>query len=186
MPAGAYLEARFPDPGYPDNHSIVGEPAPAEGDEITLLSPDSGDFKCWNYEVVVDVYRDDSKSTLLDSHKQTIQSRIDLSRVSSNDGVFDSLLTGSNCPTGETKRPKSAEQWEAMCEREREKRIAPERAAAIERCIEQQNKNPDYCQRYFSDFGSARRVDNYIVPRLYDDLPACIEARKARREKSRR
>jgi len=65
------------------------------------------------------------------------------------------------------------------CEEEREKRIAPLRKAEIAKCIKQDGKDPAYCQRFFASYGSAgRTIHGTFRPRMFHDLPECIEAEK--------
>ena len=73
VPSGAYLEAHFPVPGSAGQKQVIEKRSVNKGDEIILLSDKSSDFKCWNYQVEVFVYVDESKVDLLDVHQQTIQ-----------------------------------------------------------------------------------------------------------------
>jgi hypothetical protein len=39
-----------------------------------------------------------------------------------------------------------------------------------------------YCERYWKDYGNAvRAVNGRMVPRMFDDLPVCVAAFKARK-----
>lgn len=58
------------------------------------------------------------------------------------------------------------------CETAREKKLAPLRAQYIEECISKQGKDPDYCQRFYADYGARSGTK---VP-LFLDLPECVEA----------
>ncbi|HEX7116405.1 MAG TPA: hypothetical protein VF193_14870 [Steroidobacter sp.] len=72
---------------------------------------------------------------------------------------------------------------EAKCEEAREAKIKPLRDAEIQKCIVEQRKDPDYCRRYWRDYGAAVRLpDGKIRPRLFDDLPECVAAFEARRK----
>lgn len=186
LPRGAYLEAHFPRPANPDRKNVVDEELKREEATISLLSPKSDGLKCWNYEVEVFVYRDKTKTELLDTHRQTIQSRVDLSLVTDGVKMVMALSNrGGKCPSAYRRDMKkmTVEQLEALCEREREKRLKPEREAHIKRCIDRDEKDPGWCERYYSDWGEAMRLDiNTVRPALYYDLPECIAAKKARRE----
>jgi hypothetical protein len=81
LPLGAYLEAHFPDPANPTNSVVVGKVRRGAASELLILSPNLKGFKCGNYQVVVYVYRGKSKSVLLDTHEQSIQSKINLEKV---------------------------------------------------------------------------------------------------------
>jgi hypothetical protein len=42
--------------------------------------------------------------------------------------------------------------------------------------------DPGYCERYWKDYGNAMRSTNgSMTPRMFDDLPICVEAYKARK-----
>jgi len=189
LPRGAYIEARFPNPANPDVKNVVDKQLNLEGSTFRLLSAKSGGFKCWNYEIEVLVYRDRSRGELLDTHYQTIQSRVDLSLVSDAAELTKALATvGSKCPSAYQREMErmDAEELEALCEREREKRLRPEREAQIRRCIARGDRDSDWCERYYSDWGDAVRLDPMTVrPALYYDLPECVAAKKARQESGR-
>jgi hypothetical protein len=75
----------------------------------------------------------------------------------------------------------SLAELDRRCEQEREQRIAPLREAEIEKCIQQDRKEPDYCKRYFADYGNAgRTIHGTFRPRMFHDLPECLEAEKRR------
>jgi hypothetical protein len=188
LPKGAYLEAYFPNPANPDRKHVVDEQLRKEGATVRMLSPKSDGFKCWNYEVEVFVYRDKTKGELLDTHRQTIQSRVDLSLVNNPIELTTVLAKiGGKCPSAHRRdmEDMSVEELEALCERERAKRLKPEREAHIKRCIDHGAKDPDWCERYFRDWGEAMRLNRLTVrPALYYDLPECIAADKARQKAS--
>ncbi|HEU4487634.1 MAG TPA: hypothetical protein VFR96_19270 [Povalibacter sp.] len=70
---------------------------------------------------------------------------------------------------------------EAQCEAAREAKLKPLRDAEIERCKAQKRTDPGYCERFYSDLGNAtRRPNGTMTPRMFDDLPECIAAAKAR------
>lgn len=72
-------------------------------------------------------------------------------------------------------------QLEAQCEAAREANIKPLRDAEIAKCKADARNEPDYCERYWHDYGDAKRNANGTMsPRMFDDLPACVAARKAR------
>ena len=72
---------------------------------------------------------------------------------------------------------------EQQCEVAREAKLKPLRDAEIKRCIEEQRREADYCHRYWSDYGNAQRLANgRYQPRMFDDLPECVAAYKARRD----
>ena len=71
---------------------------------------------------------------------------------------------------------------EAQCEAQREERIKPLREKEIAKCKADAHNDPDYCGRYWKDYGNAiRRLNGTMTPRMFDDLPVCIAAFDARR-----
>ena len=74
------------------------------------------------------------------------------------------------------------EALEAQCEQEREARIKPLRDMEIEKCKEDKNNDPAYCERFWKDYGNSTRVARGgMIPRMFDDLPVCQAAFKARK-----
>jgi hypothetical protein len=75
------------------------------------------------------------------------------------------------------------EALEAQCEAEREARIKPLRDMEIAKCKADSHNDPDYCDRYWRDYGNAMRTTKgAMTPRMFDDLPVCVEAYKARKD----
>lgn len=71
---------------------------------------------------------------------------------------------------------------EARCEQAREAKLKPLRDAEIAKCQAGKRNDPDYCERFWRDLGAATRLPNGAVkPRMFDDLPQCVAAFKARR-----
>jgi hypothetical protein len=67
------------------------------------------------------------------------------------------------------------------CDDAREVKIAPLREAEIEHCKQDKRRDPDSCERINSDFGeSGRTVTGSIRPRMFNDLPECLDAHKER------
>ena len=186
LPAGAFIEASFPDPANPASSNSDAAELKFPRATIRLQSPRSGRFSCWNYEVVVSVYSDRSKSELLGTHRQVIQSRIDM-ELTPDPVEWTGLLisNGSACPSTHQARMQkmSADQLDALCESEREKRLRPERERLIKKCIQSGNKQAEWCRNYYADYGDAVRLDPaHVRPALYYDLPECVAAKKARQK----
>ena len=80
----------------------------------------------------------------------------------------------------------SAEELEVLCEKEREKRLAPEREQLIQNCVTNKRKEQGYCERYYSSYGAAQRISgtNRVRPAMYMDLPECVAAWEARRKEN--
>jgi len=78
----------------------------------------------------------------------------------------------------------SLAELDRRCEDAREKMIAPLREAEIVKCKEQDRKDPAWCDRHFADFGNAgKTIYGTFRPRMFNDLPECIEAEQALRER---
>lgn len=70
---------------------------------------------------------------------------------------------------------------DAKCEQAREARLKPLRDAEIAKCKASKRNDPEYCERYWHDLGDAMRLPNGTMkPRMFDDLPECVAAFKAR------
>ena len=97
LPRGAYLEVHFPDPANPANPVVMGKVRQGVTPKVTIISPKLKGLKCWNYEAIVYIYRARSRSTLLGTHHQIIQSRINLDKV--RDATeFAMAMSNGNCP----------------------------------------------------------------------------------------
>jgi hypothetical protein len=63
------------------------------------------------------------------------------------------------------------------CEQAREEKIAPLRAAEIEKCIATETGDQAWCEAFWADYGDpVRTTSGVLTPRLFHDLPECIEA----------
>jgi hypothetical protein len=70
------------------------------------------------------------------------------------------------------------------CDEAREEKIAPLRKAEIEKCKADRHNDPNWCARFNADYGDGGRTKKGAVrPRMFDDLPECVEALQ---EKNRR
>ncbi len=98
LPIGAYLETHFENPENPSNPNVVGEVWRRGEQTILILSSEFKGLKCRNYQVVVYVYTEKSKDTLLGIHRQIIQSRVNLNKVRTSKELADALVAGGNCP----------------------------------------------------------------------------------------
>jgi hypothetical protein len=71
---------------------------------------------------------------------------------------------------------------ESQCAAEREAKIKPLRDAEVTKCKAARPDDPSYCERYWSDYGNAKRLSNGTMsPRMFDDLPSCVSAYQARK-----
>ncbi len=81
----------------------------------------------------------------------------------------------------------SLEELDRICESAREREIAPLRRAAIEECEASPRSDPAYCERFHATFGDAVYLPNGATrPRMFNDLPECVQADQERRSRSRR
>lgn len=70
---------------------------------------------------------------------------------------------------------------ESRCEADREAKIKPLRDMEIAKCKADRRNDPEFCASYWKDYGNASRAANGTMnPRMFDDLPSCVTAMKAR------
>ena len=98
LPAGTYLEAHFPDPSNFANKDIESKVLTAGETEVLFISPSHTDIKCWNYEILIYIYRDKSKVELLGTHRQYNQSRINYERIKDSMDYISASKAGGRCP----------------------------------------------------------------------------------------
>ena len=72
------------------------------------------------------------------------------------------------------------------CEVAREKKIAPLREAEIQQCKQDRRNDPNYCETFNADYGDYGRTASGVMrPRMFDDLPECVEAMNERNRRPR-
>ena len=72
----------------------------------------------------------------------------------------------------------SIAELDRRCDKAREGMIAPLRQAEIEKCKQDKRDDPAYCERFNADFGEGgKTVSGAFRPRMFDDLPDCVDAR---------
>jgi hypothetical protein len=82
-------------------------------------------------------------------------------------------------PTQTMAQEERIKELEQRCEEMRENRIRPLREAEIEKCKADETKDPAWCERYYKDYGNATRgPEGKYTPRMFDDLPPCVQARE--------
>ncbi len=68
----------------------------------------------------------------------------------------------------------SLQELKDRCEAAREARLAPEREALIQACIEEKKKSAEQCQRFYADYGAGgRTAAGAGRVRKYNNLPEC-------------
>ena len=66
---------------------------------------------------------------------------------------------------------------DVRCEDAREKKIAPLREAEIMNCIETGTGDQAWCEAFWADYGDPVRTQSgTVTPRMFHDLPECLEA----------
>lgn len=91
--------------------------------------------------------------------------------------LFSALLVLTVPAVAWADKAQDAAALEAKCAQEREAKIKPLRDAEIAKCKADKTNDPEHCEHFFSDYGSGGRR----TPRLFDDLPSCVAAAKARK-----
>jgi hypothetical protein len=137
----------------------------------------NGDEYCkWTDESGVVHYGDKcphSKSLLSESTPVLRPTR---KSQSSESGIDAGVNENSRFQESEDFSQMSADELDDLCEKEREKRLAPEREQ-----LEDWRSSQEYCENYYSDYGAAVRLDTgYVRPALYMDLPECVAAWEAK------
>ena len=75
----------------------------------------------------------------------------------------------------------SLSELDRRCEDAREKRIAPLRNAEIQQCKADERNDPNYCDTFYADYGDGgRTASGAMRPRMFDDLPECVDAMNER------
>jgi len=83
-------------------------------------------------------------------------------------------------------REMSLADLDRRCEDAREKKIAPLREVEIAKCKQQDPDYPERCERYYATYGDAVRSQyGGFTPRMFHDLPECVEAEQQLRERRR-
>jgi len=71
------------------------------------------------------------------------------------------------------------------CEDARDEKIAPLQEAEIAKCIETKTGDQAWCETFWADYGDpTRTVSGALTPRLFDDLPECVEAWEERNHRA--
>ena len=182
MPEDAWVEAAFPNPSDITKLDMVGKSV-GPNQKFMLESPATRDLKCWNYVVQVSVFGDSGKNELIDIHQQVVQSRVNMALVKNSDDLVLGVTTGL-CDRNDQQdfSRMSVAELEALCRKEREKRLSPQRERLIRNCVQRQDKSREYCENYFADYGDAQRINpGQVRPALYMDLPACVAAGKTKK-----
>ncbi len=80
----------------------------------------------------------------------------------------------------------SLDELDSRCDVARERKIAPLRKEEIEKCKADKRNDPGWCDRFFKDYGEGgRTVHGAVRPRMFDDLPECVDALNERNRRAR-
>ena len=91
-------------------------------------------------------------------------------------------------PVADTVDPSkySMDELDNRCDVARERKIAPLRKEEIEKCKADKRNDPGWCERFFIDYGEGgRTVHGAMRPRMFDDLPECVDALNERNRRAR-
>ena len=72
------------------------------------------------------------------------------------------------------------DELDRICEAARERRLAPLRAERIERCVRDEGRPREACQRESEAWGETKRTQSGARAGLFYDLPECKAAFEAR------
>ena len=96
VPYGAVFDVQFANPQDPSKPLEETFRRAGGSSEINIESPFFSGLRCGNYLVEISIYRNSMRKQLLGTHKQYVQSRIDMTKALSRDQFIDAMLKG-NC-----------------------------------------------------------------------------------------
>ena len=97
--------------------------------------------------------------------------------------VAAALLAGSAAGMALADPASDVAALEAQCEQQREALIKPLRNAEIAKCKADAHNDPDHCEHFWASYGDAYRGANgTMAARMFDDLPICQQADRARKQ----
>ncbi len=77
---------------------------------------------------------------------------------------------------------KSQAELDQACEEARAEKLAPQKRQKIKECKADKKNDPKWCEQFWADYGDGGRHGPHIRMRLFNDLPECVKAEKARLE----
>ena len=78
-----------------------------------------------------------------------------------------------------------AKKLDGQCKEARAEKLKPIQESKIKYCVNNQGKSLDYCQRYYSTYGWGGKNGYAHRKGLFEDLPVCIEAFNAWKNRDR-
>jgi hypothetical protein len=97
LPFGAVLIVHFENPNDQENPFVKTVRRQGGDDELFVMSTRFKGLKCANYLVEIFIYRTSAKGRLLGTHRQFVQSRVNLDKVRSLMDLLNASRKG-NCP----------------------------------------------------------------------------------------
>jgi hypothetical protein len=80
----------------------------------------------------------------------------------------------------------SLAELDQRCELARERKIAPLRETEIQQCKQDRRNDPNWCETFNADYGDGgRTASGAMRPRMFDDLPECLDAMNERNRRPR-
>ena len=75
-------------------------------------------------------------------------------------------------------RQKLQSEYDQICEAARSEKLAVEKVALIEECVNNESwtKDREQCERFYRDYGGAISNGSGVAPAKYYDLPECLKA----------
>ena len=99
--------------------------------------------------------------------------------------LFVTSITYAN--SSQDKEDARLKHLDNICNEARIELLKPVIASKVEDCVNKKNKDRDYCERYYSDYGwgNVTGYGRHRNARLFDQIPECIEAFDARKNRNR-
>ena len=94
--------------------------------------------------------------------------------------VFIALIISS--PGMDSAFAQSQADLDRACEEARAEKLEPEKRKKIEECKADKKNDPRWCEQFWADYGHGGKTGPKVRQRMFDDLPECVEAEKARRD----
>lgn len=74
---------------------------------------------------------------------------------------------------------------EEICKKTRTEKLKVVQAKKIEECVNIKNKEREYCERYYRDYGWGNKTGKFSRSiSLFEEIPECIDAFNARKNRN--
>ncbi len=94
--------------------------------------------------------------------------------------VFIIFVIGSLIPGAAF--AKSQAELDQACEDARDEKLEPLRQQKISDCKKDEDNDPQWCEQFWADYGNGGKSGGKVRQRMFDQLPECVEAEKARQD----